>query len=161
MIENVSTQLTCSIVYAHCLLPGRAFASLYVLLFLEKEAVIGGRVKLPTENKRYSDFFWYINLFQDWGQSRLKVPSNAISMSNSLDLDYNQHFASLIRVWTVCKLRFSKTSMQRVQTFHQLNLFWYMTLVNGPFSLNQRRYQTLCISAFANHLLVRHHINNF
>ena len=31
------------IVYAHCLLPGRAFASLYVLLFLEKEAEIGGR----------------------------------------------------------------------------------------------------------------------
>ena len=35
--------LPCSIVYAHCLLLGRAFASLYVLLFLEKEAVIGGR----------------------------------------------------------------------------------------------------------------------
>ena len=32
-----------SIVYAHCLLPGRAFASLYALLFLEKEAEIGGR----------------------------------------------------------------------------------------------------------------------
>ena len=37
--------LPCSIVYAHCLLPGRAFASLYVLLFLEKEAEIGGRVR--------------------------------------------------------------------------------------------------------------------
>ena len=36
--------LPCSIVYAHCLLPRRAFASLYVLLFLEKEAEIGGRV---------------------------------------------------------------------------------------------------------------------
>ena len=36
--------LPCSIVYAHCLLPGRAFASLYILLFLEKEAEIGGRV---------------------------------------------------------------------------------------------------------------------
>ena len=35
--------LPCSIVCAHCLLPGRAFASLYVLLFLEKEAEIGGR----------------------------------------------------------------------------------------------------------------------
>ena len=34
--------LPCSIVDAHCLLPGRAFASLYVLLFLEKEAEIGG-----------------------------------------------------------------------------------------------------------------------
>ena len=38
--------LPCSIVYAHCLLPGRAFASLYVLLFLEKEAEIGGRVNV-------------------------------------------------------------------------------------------------------------------
>ena len=36
--------LPCSIVYAHCLLPGRAFASLYVLLFLE-EAEIGGRAQ--------------------------------------------------------------------------------------------------------------------
>ena len=36
--------LPCSIFYAHCLLPGRAFASLYVLLFLEKEADIGGCV---------------------------------------------------------------------------------------------------------------------
>ena len=39
--------LPCSIVYAHCLLPGRAFASLYVLLFLEKEAEIGGRDCAP------------------------------------------------------------------------------------------------------------------
>ena len=43
--------LPCSIVNAHCLLPGRAFASLYVLLFLEKEAEIGGRdfhMNLPS-----------------------------------------------------------------------------------------------------------------
>ena len=43
MIETVSTQLTVFHCFAHCLLPGRAFASLYVLLFLEKEAEIGGR----------------------------------------------------------------------------------------------------------------------
>ena len=43
MIENVSTQLTVFHCFAHCLLPGRAFASLNVLLFLEKEAEIGGR----------------------------------------------------------------------------------------------------------------------
>ena len=43
MIENVSTQLTVFHYFAHCLLPGRAFASLYALLFLEKEAEIGGR----------------------------------------------------------------------------------------------------------------------
>ena len=42
--------LPCSIVYAHCLLPGRAFASLYVLLFLEKEAEIGGRDKVSQHN---------------------------------------------------------------------------------------------------------------
>ena len=36
------------IVYAHCLLPGRAFVSLYVLLFLEKEAEIGGRVVIDN-----------------------------------------------------------------------------------------------------------------
>ena len=48
MIENVSTQLTVFHCFAHCLLPGRAFASLYALLFLEKEAEIGGRVICRT-----------------------------------------------------------------------------------------------------------------
>ena len=47
MIENVSTQLTVFHCFAHCLLPGRAFASLYALLFLEKEAEIGGRADRP------------------------------------------------------------------------------------------------------------------
>ena len=47
MIENVSTQLTVFHCFAHCLLPGRAFASLYALLFLEKEAEIGGRDTEP------------------------------------------------------------------------------------------------------------------
>ena len=50
MIENVSTQLTVFHCFAHCLLPGRAFASLYALLFLEKEAEIGGRVYTEREN---------------------------------------------------------------------------------------------------------------
>ena len=50
MIENVSTQLTVFHCFAHCLLLGRAFASLYALLFLEKEAEIGGRVKAPAKN---------------------------------------------------------------------------------------------------------------
>ena len=52
MIENVSTQLTVFHCFAHCLLPGRAFASLYVLLFLEKEAEIGGRV---LENLEFAE----------------------------------------------------------------------------------------------------------
>ena len=52
MIENVSTQLTVFHCFAHCLLPGRAFASLYALLFLEKEAEIGGRdICERTKNK--------------------------------------------------------------------------------------------------------------
>ena len=49
MIENVSTQLTVFHCFAHCLLPGRAFASLYALLFLEKEAEIGGRDQALAE----------------------------------------------------------------------------------------------------------------
>ena len=62
MIENVSTQLTVFHCFAHCLLPGRAFASLYALLFLEKEAEIGGRVKAcrlghPHYEIKFIDFF--------------------------------------------------------------------------------------------------------
>ena len=52
MIENVSTQLTVFHCFAHCLLPGRAFASFYVLLFLEKEAEIGGRESVTRDKKR-------------------------------------------------------------------------------------------------------------
>ena len=51
--------LPCSIVYAHCLLPGRAFASLYVLLFLEKEAEIGGRVFI-TWHKIYLKITFFV-----------------------------------------------------------------------------------------------------
>ena len=51
MIENVSTQLTVFHCFAHCLLPGRAFASLYVLLFLEKEAEIGGREEVLAKTE--------------------------------------------------------------------------------------------------------------
>ena len=54
MIENVSTQLTVFHCFAHCLLPGRAFASLYALLFLEKEAEIGGRVRA----RLFIDVMW-------------------------------------------------------------------------------------------------------
>ena len=50
MIENVSTQLTVFHCFAHCLLPRRAFASLYALLILEKEAEIGGRDGANQEN---------------------------------------------------------------------------------------------------------------
>ena len=50
MIENVSSQLTVFHCFAHCLLPGRAFASLYALLFLEKEAEIGGREIAPQRS---------------------------------------------------------------------------------------------------------------
>ena len=53
MIENVSTQLTVFHCFAHCLLPGRAFAPLYVLLFLEKEAEIGGRVVMCAQKNSF------------------------------------------------------------------------------------------------------------
>ena len=53
MIENVSTQLTVFHCFAHCLLPGRAFASLYALLFLEKEAEIGGRAVVKVRLKKH------------------------------------------------------------------------------------------------------------
>ena len=56
MIENVSTQLTVFHCFAHCLLPGRAFASLYALLFLEKEAEIGGRVNEISYDMTVSDY---------------------------------------------------------------------------------------------------------
>ena len=54
MIENVSTQLTVFHCFAHCLLPGRAFASLYALLFLEKEAEIGGRDSVKLQNVKFA-----------------------------------------------------------------------------------------------------------
>ena len=60
MIENVSTQLTVFHCFAHCLLPGRAFASLYVLLFLEKEAEIGGRAIAYCK----IDLLWMIGTHQ-------------------------------------------------------------------------------------------------
>ena len=60
MIENVSTQLTVFHCFAHCLLPGRAFASLYALLFLEKEAEIGGRV---ISSVWYSECSKILNIF--------------------------------------------------------------------------------------------------
>ena len=57
MIENVSTQLTVFHCFAHCLLPGRAFASLYALLFLEKEAEIGGRDLLQLNLRHFTSIF--------------------------------------------------------------------------------------------------------
>ena len=65
LLKMCQHNLPFSIVYAHCLLPGRAFASLYVLLFLEKEAEIGGRVlglPIPNVTKsfgRFSKGFFY------------------------------------------------------------------------------------------------------
>ena len=73
MIENVSTQLTVFHCFAHCLLPGRAFASLYALLFLEKEAEIGGRVVVALA--QFSSYFhietkmtkkWHYRRSQTW-----------------------------------------------------------------------------------------------
>ena len=55
----------------------------------------------------------------------LKVPSNTISMSNILNLNDNQHFVRSDKGLNCLQTKvISKTSMQRVQMFHQL-LFWY------------------------------------
>ena len=62
-------KLPCSIVYAHCLLPGRAFASLYVLLILEKEAEIGGRYIIwgSSAGRRFSsNMIPYLLLLKKW-----------------------------------------------------------------------------------------------
>ena len=101
--------LPCSIIYAHCLLPGRAFASLYVLLFLEKEAEIGGRViaymqKLPSNNQRnqragglnFATIKIVIHIFR-----RL-----LITFANSLDPDQTQQNVRSIMIileYDICR----------------------------------------------------------
>ena len=56
-------------------------------------------------------------------------------MSNSLDLDDNQHFASLINLG-------SERLTVGLACKGSIHFIWYMTL----------EMQTLCIYAFANHL---------
>ena len=82
MIENVSTQLTVFHCFAHCLLPGRAFASLYVLLFLEKEAEIGGR---DIVGQRYN--------------YALRNADHIQSFRSSSNLFSDSFFSSTITVW--------------------------------------------------------------
>ena len=84
--------LPCSIVYAHCLLPGRAFASLYVLLFLEKEAEIGGRDLVTINYKRRSFGF---NFPSDWFEHRydfLMVTINADTDGMPQARPFTPHF---------------------------------------------------------------------
>ena len=76
MIENVSTQLTVFHCFAHCLLPGRAFASLYALLFLEKEAEIGGR---DIARCQISSVTRILNVFRGFQVNNVN-PLNAIKM---------------------------------------------------------------------------------
>ena len=81
MIENVSTQLTVFHCFAHCLLPGRAFASLYALLFLEKEAEIGGRVFIKSANlvkTALSSEFINFSYFRLLGDLKLQRGRNLI-----------------------------------------------------------------------------------
>ena len=83
--------LPCSIVYAHCLLSGRAFASLYVLLFLEKEAEIGGReagiffLILHLHAGIFFRFFFICFFFQNY------IFTEYHQSVNSLDPDQAQH----------------------------------------------------------------------
>ena len=63
--------------------------------FLIYQCFLTGVSLPPTENKDALIFFWspWCIFFQDWNQSKLKVPSNTITMSNILNLNDNQHFA--------------------------------------------------------------------
>ena len=96
--------------------------------FLVYKYFLTGASLSPTENKRCSDFFLVtvVYFFQDWNQSKLKVLSNTISMSNILHLNDNQHFARSDQGLNCLQTKvISKTNMQKVQIFHQLKLFWF------------------------------------
>ena len=105
----------------------------------------------PTENKRYSYFFLVYHFFMT--EASLDLKNHPIPF-----------VCQKVWIWMTTKIllvslgseRLSvKTSMQRVHTFHLVH-----DLRKWTFVLNQRRCQTLCIYAFANHLWVRHHIKN-
>ena len=92
--------LPCSIVYAHCLLPGRAFASLYVLLFLEKEAEIGGREKAIGVLKL--DFHCIVRCFkQEKGQKRVSTHYRQCKIDTASV--YKLLFSSLVESATLKK----------------------------------------------------------
>ena len=108
MIENVSTQLTVFHCFAHCLLPGRAFASLYALLFLEKEAEIGGRVLVPVmfsqTDMMLLVFFSNGSLFSEENKSRNEPRheiSNNVVCATSKGSDQPAHTHSLIRAFAI------------------------------------------------------------
>ena len=62
-------------------------------------SVLTGASLIPlTEKKKILLYFMVFHFFSRLRQSRLKEPSDTISMSNSFNLDDNKHFASLIRV---------------------------------------------------------------
>ena len=81
----------------------------------------------PTEKKMLCFFLvTVVYFFQDWNQSKLKVPSNTISMSNILNLNDNQHFVRSVQALNCLQTKvIGKTSMQSVQMIRQLKLFWY------------------------------------
>ena len=97
--------LPCSIVYAHCLLPGRAFASLYVLLFLEKEAEIGGRDKV---------------------QAGMFVSQIFKSVCTSEQSDQTSHFLPIDRPWKSDRTACMGTHVNVLQDFGWLVLLLYV-----------------------------------
>ena len=93
MIENVSTQLTVFHCFAHCLLPGRAFASLYVLLFLEKEAEIGGRVS------------YFLEIIGRTAQVRWLICAFVVCMQKSFSRNWVKKLS--------CKFKYTRTVNER------------------------------------------------
>ena len=100
--------LPCSIVYAHCLLPGRAFASLYVLLFLEKEAEIGGRDRCKA-NATFQDHVIY---------NSIRVRSISPESFERLSLNFTQMILSVRRCAEhMTQLSYDSRSQVRVKGF--------------------------------------------
>ena len=92
--QNTKFKLLIRIVLISTLKSRSHLVRLFEWGFFYMSMILTGASLSQTKDKRYSDFlFCCIIFFQDCSQSKLKVPSNIISISNSLDLDEDQYFA--------------------------------------------------------------------
>ena len=112
MMKMCQHNLPCSIVYAHCLLPGRAFASLYVLLFLEKEAEIGGRGLGPSFQKMTSHFLLHGSLWP----TTLEKKSEALGVQKSDRIRFWMLFMPPKELWEAYSNRTVRPSRFRVRS---------------------------------------------
>ena len=121
--------LPCSIVYAHCLLPGRAFASLYVQLFLEKEAVIGGRAIMREKS---------VPRIAVWHHEACRVMTNG----DPRDGFFYPTFTRIMDSFSCSPLLKKKISFQYVHTL-RFNFTWwrYLNITMTSLGDNVHRYQ--------------------